>query len=405
LRQADGWFSRLIEHRTGWRSGRVFRLGLTGGDRDTLFLSAPRDDFHAGIIDIRRLLSRRLLDDKGRLNFDLPGFCAWTMGRFEEERPQSGEAMAREFTASTVQGLGKRAYVDTLVERFCDEVLEARKRRGYATPPIERPWPKGKQAAVCLVHQLGETADSRSWLSRLFSKGSGGGRFSLEDLPQWRQLELDAGICSTLVATPKVRTRYLDALLKQDGCATSLGYAPAPRELRSPATLAAAGIRFADQHSADIGALHIGNGSAVFPRTWQRASQAGFKVTISSGWQDGSGGFRSGTCWPFHPMKLPGIGVEGELTEIPYSLILDDSTDPGAAVERSDRFLSQALQVGGVLGIVHRTNSSPSSRQKRSDAAMAAVVEALASRSDIWFAGADEIAEQFGSTGKVAKRS
>jgi len=432
MRKTEAWFADLIARRTGWRPDSVF--SFNGGAPESVRIVPPNQEFDAAGADLPGLLGGGVLDGAGNLIFDLPGLAAWSLGRFEE-RDAPGWSVKDKFrfarSLAASQGVGDRPFVDLLVDRFCEGVLQLRANRGLRTPAIRRPWPGGKRAAVCFTHDVDQLdGQTHLWARRAFwrakrlacdIRGDRATRADVEGrlrrwrrdgsdpawtIPRWIELEKKRGIRSTVyffaLATglgPEGRLyhyrhhRMIEAVGRLTDAGFEVGLHPGSHGAGSLRMLRAQRDRIDRVCPGAVSAVRNHRLNVRFPHTWDLAGRAGFATMSNVGWDGGDNGFRAGTCFPYRPSDIPGIGVGDRLVEVPFQL-MDASRiqNVESYVEKALHLLKRTREAGGVFVLdFHPHNMDPVEAPGVHEA-FGRICDAVLSDSDLWIAPVSEVA-------------
>jgi len=378
--------------------------------------------------DLLRRLHSTILDNTGAFAFDLPGLAAWSLSR-EEEHGAGNWTIKGRFPFDQSQagkdGFFQRPFVDILIERFCGDVIRLRDRMGYRTPKIKRPWPMGKKAAVCFTHDVdlidGKTAlwaRRAFWKVKMLKSLARGDHKVFQDvagrlkrwhadsadpvwsIPDWIEQEKRLGIRSTF---------YFFALgrnLGMEGRRYSFKHPKLAQALKildkegfevglHTASKGAGSVRYLKLQRERLALLrrkqvlsarnHFLN--VRFPKSWELMEKAGFSTSSNMGWNGGNDGFRAGTCWPYKPGQIPGLGFKGEIMEIPFALMdrarLDDVE---LYVEKAKRMMSQVKKVGGVFVINFHADYFDAIEAPGVHEAYLSIAKKVVSDSDLWVA-------------------
>jgi hypothetical protein len=425
----------MVAMRTGWRVGEVF--SFNGGWEDCLHLDPPIQAFSPKNLDLRRLLHTAILDNDGRLTFDLPGLCAWAMSRKEEGGAGSWSVRGRfpiEESRAAKDKVVQRPYLDLLIERFCDEVVRLRFCSGHRTPEVKRPWPGSKQAAVCITHDVDLIDGSTAlWARRAFwqvkriqNRLSGKSRAAMEltdrlarwkeggddpvwSVPKWLEEEWRYGIRSTFYFMSLASNLSFEGrryhfrhprlvkatrMLREAGF--EIGLHAASRDAGSLKYLISQQARLEETAQAPISSVRHHYLNTRFPDSWNLMDRAGFATSSNIAWGGHDNGFRAGTCWPYRPGEIPGIETGGRLIEVPFQL-MDRSCikDVDGFVAMATRMLAEAKKAGGVFVVNFHADYWDEIEAPGVHRAYTRLIRTIIGDSDLWVAPVGEVAKRF----------
>lgn len=411
MRQVDQWFTNLVERRTGWPAGRVFRINGTSGpsekgEGDVLRLSVAQENLALHLMSLRKLLHRNVVNEFGEIGFDLPNLAAWSLGRLGEGGRNARASKTKEPSAAFhahKQGVGRRPFVDILIERFCDRVVRLRDQAGFQTPSVRRPWPNGKKAAVCFTHDVGQS-DTLANLSgrRLFSRDvREEADHPASALRSWLALESEYEISSTYFFSStgfvdlakgagETGTKALVDLFARRGA--EIGVLAPMKVAGSSRKLARHRNRLIKAGVNRLNAMRHATWHVNYPDSWWSAGEAGFAVVCDMGWSGQKDGFRAGTCWPWRPAAVPGVGGRAAVIEVPYCMRRPPWAGPGESF--SDvvfRLLEEVRKVGGVFVLDLSFEGLDERQTKQMRDAARRIYQAVASDSDLWIAPVSQV--------------
>lgn len=437
MRPIDLWFSKLVQGRTGWRPREVF--SFNGGWEDCLHIDPPVEGFDHEKTDIRRLLHHAVLTNDARVTFDLPGFAAWSMSREEEHCNQNWARNKRfsfEHSLAAKDNVAQRPYVDILIERFCEEVIRLRHSKGYRTPPIKRPWPKNKKAAVCFSHDVdlidGHTAlwaRRAFWRLKRFQSMLTGNRTAARDLigrlsrwkkgtvdpvwsvPRWIEYETKYNIRSTfyfLALSTNLslegrryhssHPRLIEAARLLADAGFEIGLHAGSRSAGSLRKLCLQRSRLQKACGTPIDSVRYHYLNVRYPDSWELMTEAGFSTSSNVGWSAGCDGYRGGTCWPYRPAALPGIDFNSRIVEMPFAMMDRPRLENVEKyVEQADRMICETKKVGGVFIVDFHTDYWDEIEAPGVNRAYRKIVEKVSEDSELWVASLGEIASEFSS--------
>ena len=435
MREAEKWFERMVQRRTGWVVDEVFSFDPMN---DNALFVRPAEkryqpaDFESSMVD------GPVTDERGHLRFDLPGFSAWMLSRVEETEAFCGWRVVDRFMPACSlmeqHELTSRPVVDVLIDRFCREIVALRDRRGMRTPEISRPWPGGKKVAVAISHDV-DLLDGRTalWARKLFwrmkmtkaklhgdlpaakaladriARWSRGKDDPVWSLPNWLDEETEKQIRATY---------YFFGLRTNLSLEGRRYHAKHPRLLRAFTMLAERGCEiglhaashFADRETSLRGQLQRLNAASPvpirsvrnhflnvrFPDTWTMMSNLGLANASNVAWFGGVNGFRAGTSFPYVPGELPCCSESNGLVEVPFQ-VMDASkiTDVPRFVDAALSMYREAKNVGGSFVINFHTDYFDEIEAPGVHEAYRKIVAELVSDSDAWIAPISEIADQY----------
>lgn len=249
-------------------------------------------------------------------------------------------------------------------------------------------WPKGREFAVCLTHDVDEFRKTYQWITRPLRYAKKGDLHGLKNQmksfsqkmrghePYWTFDEImhnekKLGVCSTYYFLKEsaeksifkpdswhlygrahsLRKPRVSELLKKlskegheigvHGSTFSHNNLPLLKSEKAEVeTLLGAPVTGIRQHRLNL----------TIPDTWDFQSEAGFLYDTTLGYKAANGiGFRWGTCFPFHPKGAKGVLP---LLEIPLSLMDITLQNGGYGWDICTTMIQQVRNVGGVLTLL-----------------------------------------------------
>ncbi len=262
----------------------------------------------------------------------------------------------------------------------CNEIGIPLVRKAY--------WPKGREFAVCLTHDVDEFTKTYQWITRPLRYVKKGDFHGLKNQmksfsrkvrghePYWTFDEImhnekKLGVCSTYfflkesgeksLLRPESwhlygrshslrKPRVIELLKKLSKEGHEIGVHGSTfshdnlfllqSEKAEVETLLGAPVKGIRQHRLNL----------TIPNTWDYQSEAGFLYDTTLGYKAADGiGFRWGTCFPFHPQ---GATKVLPLLEIPLSLMDITLQNGGDGWDICTTMIEQVRNVGGVLTLL-----------------------------------------------------
>lgn len=352
--------------------------------------------------------------DASRIDADVLASAFIIANRLEERFSAPRDTHGRFLAAASF--LGANNLLDVPVIDLYAGTIASELRRIYPALTHMSPWPDGRDAAVCVTHDIetlaqpsrlgylryqmllaGRVASRGAYLASVEKAYAGFMRAMAGTNPAWsfdRLRAVERPWPGTYyffggppckfdgqydVASAKVSGIIRD--LAKDGCEVGVhfGYETGS----NAASMAAQKSRVEAARLAPVYGARHHYLRADFPRVWRAHADAGFAYDASLGYAEAEG-FRAGTSYPFRPFDLD-AGNTLALYEVP--LVAMDGTffqyrkfTADETIARVSALAGKVCDVGGVFTLLwHNTTVDPFDRPEPSRA-YTRVVEALKTR-------------------------
>lgn len=249
-------------------------------------------------------------------------------------------------------------------------------------------WPRGREFAVCLTHDVDEFKKTYQWITRPLKYVKKGDFHGLKNQmksfsqkirghePYWTfeeimQNEKKHGVCSTYFFLQESgekslfrpgswhlygrshslqKPRIIELLQKLAEQGHEIGVHGSTFSHNNPLLLSREKTEIETIMGTPVRGIRQHRLNLTIPDTWDFQSESGFSYDTSLGYKAADGiGFRWGTCFPFHPQGTTGVLP---LLEIPLSLMDITLQNGSGGWNICSSMIEQVQHVGGVLTLL-----------------------------------------------------